>query len=80
MLEPPLVGVFVVGGDEDLADLADDECALARRAVLGPRVLDMRCITGGLAIDLAAAGREVTARDGYAGKKLPVLAAPVKLS
>jgi SAM-dependent methyltransferase len=40
---------------------------LARRYVLGPRVLDMRCITGALAIDLAARGMDVTALDGYEG-------------
>ena len=40
---------------------------LARRYVVGPRVLDMRCITGSLAVDLAKAGMEVTALDGYQG-------------
>jgi 2-polyprenyl-3-methyl-5-hydroxy-6-metoxy-1,4-benzoquinol methylase len=40
---------------------------LARRYVLGPRVLDMRCITGALALDLAQAGMDVTALDGYDG-------------
>ena len=40
---------------------------LARRYVLGPRVLDMRCITGSLALQLAADGMDVTALDGYAG-------------
>ena len=40
---------------------------LARRHVRGPRVLDMRCITGSLAVELALAGMEVTALDGYEG-------------
>lgn len=40
---------------------------LARRHVRGPRVLDMRCITGALTLDLARAGLDVVALDGYAG-------------
>lgn len=40
---------------------------LAKRHVTGRRVLDMRCITGSLAVALALEGREVTALDGYAG-------------
>ncbi len=40
---------------------------LAQRHVRGPRVLDMRCITGTLAVELAAAGMDVTALDGYLG-------------
>lgn len=40
---------------------------LARRYVHGPRVLDMRCITGALSLDLARAGMEVTALDGFEG-------------
>ena len=40
---------------------------LAKRYVCGPRVLDMRCITGTLAVELAVAGMEVTALDGYLG-------------
>lgn len=39
---------------------------LARRHVTGKRVLEMRCLTGHLAVDLAAEGFEVTALDGYA--------------
>lgn len=39
---------------------------LARRYVAGKRVLDMRCLTGHLAVDLAADGFEVTGLDGYA--------------
>ena len=41
--------------------------ALVRNDVIGPRVLDMRCITGSLAVELAAAGMEVVALDGYEG-------------
>ena len=40
---------------------------LARRYVRGPRVLDMRCITGSLALQLAVDGMDVTALDGYEG-------------
>jgi len=40
---------------------------LARRFVQGPRVLDLRCITGSLALDLAEAGMDVTALDAYEG-------------
>ncbi len=40
---------------------------LAKRYVCGPRVLDMRCITGTLAVELAVAGMEVTALDAYLG-------------
>ena len=40
---------------------------LAQGYVRGPRVLDMRCITGSLALALAADGMQVTALDGYAG-------------
>ncbi len=49
---------------------------LAKRYVCGPRVLDMRCITGTLAVELAVAGMEVTALDGYLGavEKTNVLA------
>lgn len=39
---------------------------LARRYVTGQRVLDMRCLTGHLAVELAEAGYEVTGLDGYA--------------
>ena len=38
---------------------------LARRYVVGKRVLDMRCLTGHLAVGLAADGFEVTGLDGY---------------
>jgi len=40
---------------------------LAKPFVTGRRVLDMRCLTGSLAVALAEAGKEVTALDGYAG-------------
>ena len=40
---------------------------LARRHVRGPVVLDMRCITGSLAVPLAEQGLEVVALDGYEG-------------
>ena len=39
---------------------------LARRHVVGARVLDMRCLTGELAVELAANGHQVTGLDGYA--------------
>jgi len=38
---------------------------LARRHVAGKRVLDMRCLTGHLAVDLAVDGHEVVGLDGY---------------
>ncbi len=41
--------------------------ALALRYVRGPAVLDMRCITGSLALALAKQGLEVVALDGYEG-------------
>jgi SAM-dependent methyltransferase len=41
--------------------------ALALRDVVGPAVLDMRCITGSLVLPLAKKGFSVTALDGYAG-------------
>jgi 2-polyprenyl-3-methyl-5-hydroxy-6-metoxy-1,4-benzoquinol methylase len=40
--------------------------ALVKRHVRGRRVLDMRCLTGHLAVDLARAGHEVTALDALA--------------
>lgn len=40
---------------------------LARRYVQGPDVLDMRCITGSLALQLARDGMQVTALDAYEG-------------
>jgi SAM-dependent methyltransferase len=40
---------------------------LALRHVIGPRVLDMRCITGSLVLPLAQKGFEVVALDGYEG-------------
>lgn len=39
---------------------------LAHRYVAGARVLDMRCLTGELAVELAANGCQVTGLDGYA--------------
>lgn len=39
---------------------------LVRRYVRGPRVLDVRCLTGQLAVDLALSGCQVTALDGLA--------------
>lgn len=39
--------------------------ALARRYVVGETVLDLRCVTGTLAVDLAASGFEVVAFDGH---------------
>ncbi len=41
--------------------------ALARSHVVGKRVLDLRCFTGDLAVELAAQGFDVTALDGYPG-------------
>jgi SAM-dependent methyltransferase len=38
---------------------------LARRYVTGRRILDMRCSTGHLAVNLAISGFEVTALDGH---------------
>lgn len=40
---------------------------LARPFVIGPRVLDMRCITGTFAVELALSGMKVVALDGYEG-------------
>jgi SAM-dependent methyltransferase len=40
---------------------------LARRHVVGPDVLDMRCITGSLMIPLAERGMHVVGLDGYDG-------------
>src|SRR3990167_7690639 len=39
---------------------------LVKRRVAGRRVLDLRCLTGHLAVDLALAGHDVTALDGLA--------------
>jgi len=39
---------------------------LVKRYVAGRRVLDLRCLTGHLAVDLALAGHDVTALDGLA--------------
>jgi len=39
---------------------------LAKRYITGRRVLEMRCLTGHLAVDLALRGYEVTALDGLA--------------
>jgi 2-polyprenyl-3-methyl-5-hydroxy-6-metoxy-1,4-benzoquinol methylase len=39
--------------------------ALVRPYLTGPRVLDMRCLTGQLAVDLAARGFEVTGLDAF---------------
>jgi len=39
---------------------------LVKRHVAGRRVLDLRCLTGHLAVDLALAGYDVTALDGLA--------------
>ncbi len=39
---------------------------LARRHVVGTRVLDMRCLTGELAVELAEGGCQVIGLDGYA--------------
>lgn len=40
---------------------------LARRHVVGRRVLDLRCLTGRLAVELASKGHEVRALDAFAG-------------
>ena len=40
---------------------------LVRRFVQGPRVLDLRCLTGSLVLELAGAGMDVTALDAYEG-------------
>lgn len=39
--------------------------ALVRPHVTGPTVLDMRCLDGGLAVDLAARGLQVVGLDGF---------------
>lgn len=39
--------------------------ALVRPHVAGPRVLDMRCLDGGLAVELAAHGSQVVGLDGF---------------
>lgn len=39
--------------------------ALVRPHVTGPRVLDMRCLDGGLAVDLVAQGFQVVGLDGF---------------